>query len=102
MLFHIAMTHTVDECPGYNHDKMPELLAAGAKMEELGKKLNVKVHFLVNGMPEHVSYALVEADSPTSVAFFLADIPLRQDFKVTPVVHMHEAMDAAKAMMAQG
>lgn len=102
MLFHVTMTHTVDECPGYNHEKMPEMLAAVEKMEALGKELNIKAHFVVNGAPEHVSYALLEADNPFAMAQYLAQVPIRQDFKVTPVVYLHDVMESVKSMMAQG
>ena len=36
------------------------------------------------------------------MAQFVAQIPLRQDFKVTPVVHMQEVADSIKARLAQG
>ena len=64
MLFHLTMTHTVDECPGYNPDKMPELLAALENMDALGKEMNVKAHFVVNGAPEHVAYASLRPTAP--------------------------------------
>ncbi len=45
MLFHITMTHTVEDCPGYNREKMPEVMAAFEKREALAKELNIKCHF---------------------------------------------------------
>ncbi len=102
MLFHVTMTHSIDECPGYNRKKIPELVSASEKMDELSKQFNVKVHFIVNGLPEHVAFALLEADSPLTIAPFLASFPLKQDFKVTPVVHEHEVIEMARSMMGQG
>ncbi|MCH9036782.1 MAG: hypothetical protein IH860_05640 [Chloroflexi bacterium] len=102
MLFHVTMTHSVDECPGYNREKIPEFVSASEKMDEMAKQFNIKVHFMVNGLPEHVVFALLEADSPLTLAPFLASVPLKQDFKVTPVVHEHEVIELAKSMMGQG
>lgn len=90
MLFHITMTHTPNECPGYDPDKMKEMVEAPSKMEALAKQLNIKALFLVNGAPEHVVFALLEADSPAAVLQYVHAIPIKQDFKVTPVTHMHE------------
>ena len=50
----------------------------------------MKVLFNVNGAPEHVSFLLVEADDPYSVALFLTEVPLKQDFKVVPVIHAQD------------
>ena len=38
--------------------------------------LGVKVHFLLSGAPEHVSFLLVEADRPSKVAMLTSSIPL--------------------------
>ena len=102
MLFHLTMTHSVDECPGYNREKMPELLSALENLEARGKDMNIKTHFVVNAAPEHVVYALVEADDSYALARYLVEVPLKQDFKVTPVAHMHDVLATARAMMAQG
>ena len=40
MLFHVIMTHTADDCPGYNLEKMPELVATMGKMEDIAKEMN--------------------------------------------------------------
>ena len=76
MLFHLTATHTPDDCPGYNPDRMPEFLAAGPALQEKAKELNIKVLFNVNGAPEHVSFLLLEADDPYSVALFVTELPL--------------------------
>jgi len=102
MLFHITMTHSVEGCPGYNREKFPKLIAAWERKDELAKQFNVKVHFMLNGLPEHVEYALLEADNPLAVANFLMQvIPVRHDFKVTAVQHTQDVATAIKAMMAQ-
>ena len=61
----------------------------------------VKAHFALNGAPEHVYYALLEADSPFVMARWVDQFPVRQDFKETPVVHMQEVAESIKAMLAQ-
>ena len=101
MLFHVTMTHTEDNCPGYQPEKMPDLVAFGDKMSSLADELKVKVHFVLWGAPEHVAYALLEADNPGSVARFVISIPIKQDFKVTPVSNLEDTLAMAKAMMAQ-
>lgn len=101
MLFHVTMTHTPEDCPGYNPEKMPELIAALEKLDEITKESNVKVHFAVNAAPAHVDYALLEAESLSSVLDYVHAIPFRQDFKVTPVQHEQDLMTWAKAKMEQ-
>lgn len=102
MLFHVTMTHTVEDCPGYNREKFPELVTAWERKDELAKQFNVKVHFMLNGLPEHVEFALLEADSPLAVANFLGQLlPFRNDYKVTAVQHTQDVVAAIKAMMAQ-
>ena len=47
MLFHLTMTHTEDNCPGYNREMMPNLLEAGERLPTVAKDLGVTVHSLV-------------------------------------------------------
>ncbi len=101
MLFHLTMTHTPNDCPGYNREKMPELAAALENIEAVCKELGVKCHFLVEGAPEHVSYALIEADNYGAVLGFVHQIPIRQDFKVTVVQHAQDLLPHIRTMMAQ-
>ena len=101
MLFHVTMTHTVEECPGYNPEKMREWIASSDKLEDIAKQMGVKVHFDVNVAPEHVAYALLEAEELSSVLAVLNAIPIRQDFKATPVLHNKDLIAMAKAMMEQ-
>ena len=102
MLFHVTATHTVDDCPGYHRDRFPAILEGADKIDDFAKQFNVKVHFLLNGAPEHVFYALLEADSNHSLANFLLEtLRFQQDFKVTPVQPLEETIAMAKEMMAR-
>ena len=102
MLLHVTMTHTVDDCPGYGLDKMPEFVAGWENRGEAAKQWNVKLLFLVEGLPEHVAYALLEADSANAVAQFLIQVmSYRADFKVTPVEHAEDLVAGIKTMLAQ-
>ncbi len=57
---------------------------------------------LVQGAPEHVAFALIEADNPAALTRFVTSaFPIRQDFKMT-LVHSQEELEAlGKAMMEQ-
>ncbi len=101
MLFHVTMSHTVEDCPGYNLEKWPEYLAAYNKLDAIAKDLNVKVHFFVNTAPGHVSYALLEADSHSSIMSYAMANPIREDYKIVPVAHQSDLMAFAKDMMAK-
>ena len=101
MLFHVTMTHTTEDCPGYNREKMPEFVAAWEKLDTIAKELNVKVHFSVNEAPGHVSYALLEAESHSSIFGYLSAIPIRQNFNISPVMHERDLIAFAKTMMKQ-
>jgi hypothetical protein len=101
MLFHVTMTHTADNCPAYHSEKMPALLASLEKLEELGRELKVKAHQLLWGAPDHVAYAVVEADSLGSLGRYLNSIALTQEFKITPVQNVSELVEFAKATMAR-
>jgi len=60
----------------------------------------VKLHFFVEGLPEHVAYALLEGDSPNAVAQFLVQIvAYRADFKVTPVERAEDLVAGLKNML---
>ena len=102
MLFNVTATHTMENCPGYNREKMPALVEALENLEATAKDLGVKVHQLLNGAPEHVSFLVLEADSSAAIAHLMTTIPFEQDFKVTAVVREQELVDMAKQMMAQG
>ena len=55
------------------------------KLEEVGKELNVKAHALLWGAPEHVAFAVLEADSLIPLGRYLNTIAITQDFKITAV-----------------
>ena len=102
MLFHVTATHTPDDCPGYNRDKLPELLEASKRIPAKAKELNIKVLFNVNGAPDHVSYLLLEADDPYSIALLVTETPFKQDFKVTAVEHQQVVQQRAAEIFGQG
>jgi len=101
MLFHVTMTHTADNCPAYHTEKMPVLLASLEKLEEVGRELKVKTHQLLWGAPEHVAYAVLEADSLGTLGRYLNSIALTQEFRITPVQNVSEMVEFGKAMMAK-
>ena len=101
MLFHITATHTSANCPAYHRERMPEVIAAIENFENRAKELNVKVHSLLSGAPEHVTFLVLEADSSAAMAQLTTSLPFEQDFTVTPVVPEQELTAMAKAMMAQ-
>jgi hypothetical protein len=99
MLFHITMTHTADNCPAYHTENMPVLLASLEKLEALGRELNVKPREVLWGAPEHVAYAVVEAESLGSLGRFLNSIALTQDFKISPVQNVSDLIQFGKAVV---
>ena len=103
MLFHVTMTHTEDNCPGYNKEMIPQVLEGLEQREEIAKRRGVKLHFLVNGAPEHTFFALLEADSLASVDLFLFEaLPFKQAFQVRAVNPVEDLVRIAKEMAAQG
>jgi hypothetical protein len=101
MLFHVTMTHTEDNCPGYHLEGLSERYAAYEKLEGLAKELNVVEHFHVWCPPDHIGFLLVEADSLAAVSRYLFAIPIRQDYKVVPVESFQDTMAMGKTMMEQ-
>jgi hypothetical protein len=99
MLFHITMTHKAKNCPAYNKEDMPDMVAGLKKLEGLAKGLSVKIHFIVWAAPEHAAYALLEADRLRSIAQFVNAIPIRQDFRVTPVEDAKQMAETSEALM---
>lgn len=101
MLFHVTMTHTADACPGYNPETIPDATAALKKLDALASELNVKVHFMVLGAPDHVAFGLFEADTLGAIHQYVFGIPMRQEFRVTPVESLQQVIDAAEAALAR-
>jgi hypothetical protein len=101
MLFHVTMTHTPDNCPAYNREQMLNFIAGADKLDEITKEMNVTVHFLLWAAPDHVAYALLEADSLGPIGRYVNAIPIRQEFRVTPVEHLQDVMVTARAIVAR-
>jgi hypothetical protein len=81
---------------------MPVVLEAMSKWESLAKQLNVKVHFFLNGAPERVFYALVDAPNPASVGrFMFGALLVPSSYKVTAVQTVEETVAVVKALTAQ-
>lgn len=100
MLFHVTMTHSEDNCPIYTGEKMAETLEAQEKLEELGKELNVKLHYFTWCSPEHIAFVLLEAEALSAVSKFVFSIPLPQKIKIVPVEHMQDTLAAVRAVAA--
>ena len=101
MLFHVTMTHTADNCPAYHTDRMPEVIGSLENLEEVGQKLNVKAHALLWGAPDHVAFAVLEADSLLAIGRYLNSIAITQEFKITPVENVSDVVEFGKAVMAR-
>lgn len=101
MLFHVTMTHNAEDCPAYHTEKMPDLLASLERLEAVGKELNVKAHTLLWGAPEHVAFAVLEAESLGAIARYLNSIALTQDFTITPVQSVAALVEFGKQAMAR-
>lgn len=86
MLFHITATHSVDDCPFYNPELRSAMQEADAQSDELARELGVTVHSIVASPPAHVFYSLLEADDLSAIHRFVAAVPMKQVFTVTPVV----------------
>ena len=101
MLFHVTMTHTADNCPAYHPEKMPPLLASLDGLEAAGREFHVKAHTLLWGAPDHVAYAVLEADSLGALGRYLNSIALTQEFHIVPVQTVSEVVEFGKAAMAR-
>ena len=101
MLFHVTMTHSADNCPAYHTEEMPKLLASLDALEDLGKELHVKAHALVWGAPDHVAFAVLEAESLGAIGRYVNSIALRQEFEITPVQNVSDLVEFGKAAMSQ-
>jgi hypothetical protein len=99
MLFHITITHTADNCPGFNPDIAAKSMEVGEKIPQMAEELNIKVHFMVSGLPEHIEYALLEAPGPMELAMFLSQYPYKVDFKVTAVEHLATTIEKMKPLL---
>ena len=101
MLFHVTMTHSEDNCPAYQTEKMKEFIEKADELDALAQELGLKVHNIFWGAPEHVAYALIETDNIGAISRFVFSFPFRQDFKVTAVQDLKAIVATGKAMLAQ-
>ena len=102
MLFHVTMTHTEENCAIYHKEMLPAVLAAFENLEALGKELNVKQHFFTMCGPNHVAYALLEADGLSAVSRYVFSIPMPADNRIVPVEHLADTIAMARAATAKG
>ncbi len=104
MLFHVTMTHTVDDCAIYHREMLPAVLEAFENLEALGEELNVKLHYNTMCGPAHVAYILLEADNLAAISRYVFSIPMPAKINIVPVEHLHDtiAMARATAAPAQG
>ena len=63
--------------------------------------MKIKAHFILSGAPEHVNYALLEADDIGAVSNFISCFPLKIDTKVTAVKHLEDFIAEAKSQLKQ-
>ena len=89
----------MDNCPGYNMDLMPGVVGALENSEKLASELGIKIHSMLSGVPEHVSFLVLETDTPGVIARFANSFPFKQDFKITPVVPEQALVELAKQLM---
>ena len=101
MLFHLTATHTVDNCPAYNRERMPAVVEAIEASEARAKELGIKVHFVVNASPKHVIYALLEAENVAGVALWVNSFPVKQDCDINPVQTEADFATMARELMAR-
>jgi hypothetical protein len=78
---------------------MPGIIEAIEKSDAVAGELGIKVHFMVNGAPEHVIYALVETEDNSRLALGTSSFPIKQDFKISPVQREAELAAMAREMM---
>ena len=103
MLFHVTMSHPVDNYLIYHKDSkemMPKMIEAAKGLEGMAEELNVKIHFLTSNPPEHIFFALLEAESLPAISRLVMLMPLPQQVKIVPVEHWLDAVATAKAAMA--
>jgi hypothetical protein len=101
MLFHLTATHTADNCPGYNRERMPDMIEAIENSEARAKELGINVHFMVNAAPKHVIYALLEAESVASIGLWVNSFPIKQECDINPVQVEADLAAMAREMMAR-
>ena len=101
MLFHVTMTHSPDNCPGYlPPDEQKKFFAEAEKILDVAKQLNIDIQFMVSGVG-HTMYALIEADNFIALNSFLGGMPFKQDIQAVPVGHAKDIIAAFKEELAK-
>jgi hypothetical protein len=96
------MTHTADHCPAYEKEKaLPGFISWGDKMATTAAEMRVKVLNILWASPDHTAYALLEADSISNIARFVNSMPIKQEFRVTPVANLVDVVALAKEIVAK-
>src|SRR5438105_4456913 len=81
MLVHVTITHDATDCPGRRPGEPPELVGPSDKRAELARDLRITSHFVLWGascllwaQPEHVTYAVLEAEDVEAVLQYVTAI----------------------------
>jgi hypothetical protein len=101
MLFHVVMTHSADNCPAFHTERMPAVLDSMEKLQKVGEESGVRAHALLWGAPDHVAFAVLEADDLGAIGRYLNSIAIVQDFKITPVQNLADVVEFGKSAMAR-
>jgi len=101
MLFHVTMTHTADNRPSYHTEKMPDVIASLERLDQVGRETHVKAHSLLWGAPDHVAFAVLEADSLIAIGRYLNSIAITQEFEITPVENVRDVVEYGRAVMSR-
>ena len=101
MLFHLTATHSADDCPAYNRERMPAVIEAIEGSDARAKELGIKIHFVMNAAPKHVIYALLEAENVAGIALWVNSFPIKQDCDINPVQAEADLAALAREMMAR-
>ena len=80
---------------------MANFIDLADNLDGLALELGIVVHNVFWGAPEHVAYALIEAENIGAISRFVFSFPFRQDFKVTPVQDLKAIVVTGKAMLAK-
>lgn len=64
-------------------------------MQQVAKKMNINVHFLVGGVG-HTMYALIEADNFDAMNMFFSGMGFKKDYQIGPVGHVKDIIASFK------
>ena len=101
MLFHVTMTHTEDNCPIYHTELMPANLESFENLATVGQEQGVQLHYFTMCGPEHIFFALLEADTLSAVSRYVFSIKLAQKIEIVPVEHLEDTLAMARAATEQ-